>query len=131
MLEVRADQAITKSFFSSRQPCAREGAVGLQHPGELSPSRGVSHGAEEGRELIPISTSSLSPLVQALLLCACTEVTRKCSFPGEPGLLETRRGKIFKSKQKAECVEANTTTSEKQQSKAYPSERSHFLSEYS
>lgn len=47
------------------------------------------------------------------------------------GLLETRRGKIFKSKQKAECVEANTTTFEKQQSKAYPSERSHFLSEYS
>lgn len=66
---------------------------------------------------------------------SCSVCTHKShgntAFLASFRLLETWKGKIFKSKQKAECVEANTATFEKQQSKADLSERSHCLSEYS
>lgn len=46
-------------------------------------------------------------------------------------LLEMRKGKIFKNKQKTEYVKANTATFYKQHSKADLFKRSRCLSEYS
>lgn len=85
---------------------------------------------------VQVSASGPGLLIQAVLLCLAFSLWLEKSLRNVPfleslRLLEMRKGKICKSKQKTEYVRANTATFYKQHFKADLFKRSHCLCEYS